>query len=96
MATPATLPSGETPGCKVKKVAASRLMLGSESKALPRSCYPLSRSDVWSSAFVAVTSTLSATEPTSSETLRVRAEPTFTVWPVSLEMRNPCLLTVKS
>ena len=71
-------------------------MLGSELRAVPETVLPTVAFRVWSSALEAVTSTVSATEPTSSVTLRVSAVPTLTAWLVSLEMRNPCLFTETS
>jgi hypothetical protein len=71
MAAPATLPSGATPGWRVTNVAASRLMLGSESNAVPEIVLPTVAFMVCNSTLVAVTSMVSLTEPTSKTTFRV-------------------------
>src|ERR1700722_4591992 len=92
---PATLPSGETPGCRVTKVAASRPMDGRFSKSSPQTVLPTVAFKVCSAApFVTVTSTVSATEPISRVMLSVSEAPMFTIWSTSLETRKPVLFTV--
>src|ERR1700676_1789568 len=92
---PATLPSGETPGCRVTKVEESRPIDGRDASRSPLTVLPTVAFRVCSSApVVTVTSTVSATEPSSRDTFKVKEAPIFTTWLTSFETRNPVLLTL--